>query len=257
MSINLREETAKIVISKHYGYDTTKLTEVNTIIGKLPEKIQEAVLKRVKAMIELKALEPQLEWWKGVIGELREINKMIEESSRSISPNGAGDEYYFSISYELAGFQLKNIKKICEYVVRTWDGSKSLPPLSFWLKCVTAVKSMAPQKRHYEKDTRPQISKEEQAEVKQMMRELCESFGANTKKEGSFHNKTTLIRCYGILQNLNKGLRQVQTLDGKDYEWVDEWEIGDREVVDHSKVLELFNSGRVSEKEAKKAWEEQ
>ena len=255
--MSVAEQIAKMVINKDYGYNLDNLKDVNNAIGKLPKKIQGGVLKRAKALMKHLALVPPLSWWEGIIGELREINKMVESASRSIYPNGAGDEYYFAISCELAGYQITNIRKICDHVVKTYDEPKALPTLSFWLKCVTAVKSQQPSKNSYAPPLKSQISKEEQAEVKDMMKELCESFGVKSTKEGAFHNKTTLIRCYGILQYLNKGMRQVQTLDGKDYEWVNEWEVGGRVVIDHSKVLELFNSGRISEKEAKKVWEKE
>ena len=140
--------------------------------------------------------------------------------------------------------------------MRSYDDPKALPPLNYWLKCITAVKSQAPQQRA-KKSTENVISKEEAEEVQAMMRGFCEKIGVNKSTGNAYHNKTTLIRNYGILQNLNKGLRQVKTIDGKDWEWVNEWEIGDRKPVDHGKTLELFNSGRISEKEAKKAWEDQ
>jgi hypothetical protein len=253
----VEEQIAKLAISKDFNYDVRQLRNVVEKVSKVSTKSQEAFIKRAKLLIKPLALVPEDKWWFGIGEQLKDVELMVTGAIMAIYPRGGGDEYVKSLVLEVAGYQLKNIKKVCDHAVRTWDGSKALPPLSFWLKCITAVKSMNPQKRHYDEDTRPKISKEEQAEVKTMMRELCESFGSKSTKKGAFHNKTTLIRSYGILQELNKGMRQVQTLDGKDYEWVNEWEVGEREVIDHSKVLELFNSGRISEKEAKKIWEQE
>ena len=96
--MSVAEQIAKMVINKDYGYNLDNLKDVNNAIGKLPKKIQGGVLKRAKALMKHLALVPPLSWWEGIIGELREINKMVESASRSIYPNGAGDEYYFAIN---------------------------------------------------------------------------------------------------------------------------------------------------------------
>ncbi len=245
-------ELSKLVIRANPNYNLQEMGNLQNAVAGLDEKVQESFFKRSRAMQKQINFPPYENWFLSIGDQLLQMSRMVNDSILSIYPKGAPTQYLDAVVFELAGYQMKNVKKVCEHAVRTWDGSKALPPVAFWLKCITAVKSQAPQGRTYEKPKGNSISAEEKKEVQTMMRELCDSLGVNGSKEGSFHNETTLIRHYGILQNLNKGLRQI---DGGEYEWVNEWETGDRRTVDHRKTLELFNSGRISEKEAKKAWE--
>ena len=236
--------------------DLDRMQNLKQILLGFNDKKKESFNKRSKAMLKQVNYEPYENWYVDIGRQLSVIGGYVSDAVLAIYSRGGSTQYVDQVVFELAGYQLKNAKKICEYVVKNYDDSKALPTLPFWLRCITAVKSAQPTVKQHDTPSETVISKEEAEEVQVMMREFCEKIGVNKATGNSFHNKTTLIRNYGILQNLNKGLRQVRTLDGKDWEWVNEWEVGDRRVADHSKTLELFNSGRISEKEARKVYEE-
>jgi hypothetical protein len=228
---------------------------LQSAVKTLDEKVQESFFKRSKSMVRLIDFPPQENWFLGIGSQLLEISKIVSDAVLAIYPNGGTKQYIDAIVFELAGYQIKNIKTICDYAVKNYDDSKALPTLPFWLRCITAVKSQQPSKNSYTAPLKTQISKQEQAEVAEMMIKLGEQIGASNKTEGAFSNKTTLIRHYGILQNLNKGLVQVLTEDGKDYEWVEPFNAGNRKHINHDATREMFVSGRIRESEAKKVFD--
>jgi hypothetical protein len=251
----IKQELALIVIPKDPNFSMALMDGVVNSIASLDDKKQESYFKRSKAMLKMADGIPPQEWWLNIGREVSIVSGIVNDAILSIYSNGGSKQYLDAVVFELAGYQIKNVKKICEHAVRTYSESKALPPVSYWLQCITTVKSSQPARvAPVEKQIDP-LSDDDRAEMSKKISDLGKKLGWTNKKKGAFTNKATLVRYYGILQNLNKGLRQVKTLDDKDYEWVEEWEVGDRKVIDHSKTLDMFNSGRVSESEAREAYD--
>ena len=232
--------------------DLDKMNTLKNILLGFNEKKKESYNKRSKAMMKHINFEPYEDWYVDIGRQLSVIGGYVSDAILSIYSRGGSTQYIDSVVFELAGYQLKNAKKICDYVVKNYDDSKALPTLPFWLRSITAVKSSQPIAKPPVTPSNYVISKEEQSEVQVMMKQLGEQLGVEKTKKGMFHNKTTLIHHYGILKNLNGGLRQI---DGGEYEWVEAYNVGNRRTVDHSKTLDMFNSGRISEKKAREVYE--
>ena len=124
-----------------------------------------------------------------------------------------------------------------------------MPSIPDWRDSVMAVKSLSGYRAEKpDIDNTPKISEEESAEVGEMLQDLISKYGGGFGGEGAFSSESVILRHGGVYHHLKQGL--VQVYDGKNYaEWVPKGQENGRQVIDHTKSVEMIHTGRVSMKD--------
>jgi hypothetical protein len=212
--------------------------------------------RRLKSLLRYKGAGNSTEQFFYETGkQLSKIYGVVSTAVAIFDSKNKNTVYIDTVVAEVVQYKISNVEKICEWVVKHWDGSKLLPPVAFWIECITVVKGFNFTNTAKINDAESLISGEERAEVGEMARAMAEKLGYTDNSKTTYRNRDTMAKHYFILQNLNRGLVQVGASRG--VEWVSKSDAEGRVVMDNSRTLELFVSGRLVESECKKAYEEQ